>query len=491
MPNAPKPKVVTRKHLARIEREQRQRRYILLGTALVLLIVIGSIVYGILDANVFQYNQVVASVGNQTITVRDFQAAVKFQRYQAIQQYNQYLQFYYQFQGDPFGIGSQLDSMASSISDTTTMASQIVDNLVENIVIANECAKRGIVVTDAEIDDTLHTAFAYYPNGTSTPTATPTEVLTPTANATELAIVTATSTPTITPTASTTPTETPTASPTTAPATATPTSGPSETPTSGPSATPAGPTPTETVTLTPTPYTLQGYQTEVANFVKTLTPLNVNDAWLRNYIKAMLLRQKLTEAIGNEVPASQDEVWARQIVVADQATANTVETRLKNGEDFGKIASELSTDTASKSNGGVLGWVLKGTMDSKVETAVWALKVGEISQPIESSTNSWYVVQVIGHEVRPLTSDQLTTARSTAFSNWLTAQTTAPDVKKYQAVWSAKIPVDPSFTPVVLPTQAPAPTTAPVETTSPASPQTTPVETPQAPQPTSAATATP
>ncbi len=485
MPNAPKPKVVTRKHLARIEREQRQRRFILLGTALVLLIVIGSIVYGILDANVFQYNQVVASVGNQTITVRDFQAAVKFQRYQAIQQYNQYLQFYYQFSGDPFGIGSQLESMASSISDTTTAASQIVDNLVENIVIANECAKRGIVVTDAEIEETLHTAFAYYPNGTSTPTATPTEVLTRTANATELAIVTATSTPTITPTATTTPTETPTTTPTTAPATATPTSGPS--------ATPIGPTPTETVTLTPTPFTLQGYQTEVANFVKTLTPFNVNETWLRNYIKAMLLRQKLTEAIGNEVPASQDEVWARQIVVADQATANTVETRLKNGEDFGKIASELSTDTASKTNNGDLGWVLKGTMDSKVETAVWALKVGEISQPIQSSSNSWYIVQVIGHEVRPLTADQLTTARSKAFSDWLTAQTSASDVKKYEAVWSAKIPTDPSFTPVVLPTQAPAavPTTAPAETTSPAAPNTTPVETPQAPQPTAAATATP
>ncbi len=161
MPNAPKQKVVTRKHLARLEREQRQRRFILLGTAIVLLVVIGSIVYGILDANVFQYNQTVASVGSQAITVRDFQEAVRFQRYQMIQQYNQYLQFYQQFSGDPFGIGSQLDSMAANITDTTTTATDVVNTLIENIVIANEAAKRGIVVTDADVDETLHSVFGY------------------------------------------------------------------------------------------------------------------------------------------------------------------------------------------------------------------------------------------------------------------------------------------------------------------------------------------
>jgi peptidyl-prolyl cis-trans isomerase D len=480
MPNAPKQKVVTRKHLARLEREKRQRRFILLGTALVLLIVIGSIIYGILDANIFQYNQAVAKVGSQVITVRDFQDAVRFQRYQMIQQYNQYLQFYQQFQGDPFGIGSQLDSMAANITDTNTTASDVVNTLVENIVIANECAKRGIVVTDAEVNDTLQSVFGYYPNGTPTPTTTPTEILTPTMNSTELAIVTLTSTPTITPTGTATATETPTATQTTEAATSTPTSGPS--------ATPEPPTETPTITPTPTPYTLQGYQTQVAGYVDNLKPINVDEAWLRSYIRAMLLRQKLTEAIGNEVPTSQDEVWARQIVVADQNTANTVETRLKNGENFGALASELSTDTATKSKGGDLGWITKGTLDSTLETAVWALKVGEISQPIQTSAG-WYIVQVIGHEVRPLTADQLTTARSKAFSDWLTAQTSAPDVKIYQNVWSAKIPVDPSFTPIVIPTQALSTSPAVVPTTE-TTPQPSPQETPQAPQPTSAPTAT-
>ncbi len=483
MPNPPKQKVVTRKHLARIEREQRQRRFILLGTALVVLIVVGSIIYGILDANIFQYNQVVASVGNQVITVRDFQEGVRFQRYQMIQQYNQYLQYYQLYQGDPFGFGSQLESLGSSIADTTTTSSQVVDTLVENIVIANECAKRGIVVTDAEVDQTIQSAFGYYPSGSPTPTTTPTVILTATANATELAIVTATSTPTITPTGTTTPTETPTGTST---ATLTPTGA---TPTAElPTGTPTI-TSTPTITPTPTPYTLQGFQTQVANYVSTITPLKLDETYLRKYIRAVLLRQKLTEAIGSEVPTSQDEVWARQIVVADQATANTVETRLKNGEDFGKVASEVSTDTTSKTNGGDLGWVLKGTMDSKVETAVWALKVGETSQPIQGST-SWYVVQVIGHEVRPLTADQLSTARSSAFTTWLNSQTSAADVKKYESVWSVKIPVDPSFTPIVIPTQA-VPTSPAVLPTTETTPQPAPQETPQAPQPTVAPSATP
>ncbi len=296
-------------------------------------------------------------------------------------------------------------------------------------------------------------------------------------NPTEIAIITLTPTPTITPTGTATATETPTPTPTTEPATATP-GGPTNTP-GGPTATPSGPTATPTVTSTPTPYTLQGYQTQVASYMNNLKPINIDETWLRSYVRASLLRQKLTEAIGNEVQATQDQVWARQIVVADQTTANTVKTRLKNGEDFAKVASDLSTDTTTKTTGGNLGWVTKGTLDSTLETAVWALKVGEISQPIQASAG-WYVVQVIGHEVRPLTADQLTSARSKAFSDWLTAQTSAPDVKKYESVWTAKIPVDPSFTPIVIPTQ-PVATSPVVVPTSATTPQPSPQETPPAP----------
>jgi len=53
--------------------------------------------------------------------------------------------------------------------------------------------------------------------------------------------------------------------------------------------------------------------------------------------------------------------------------------RAKAGEDFGKLAKELSEDTATAPQGGDLGFVGKGEMVPQFEEAVFALKMGEIS----------------------------------------------------------------------------------------------------------------
>jgi len=59
--------------------------------------------------------------------------------------------------------------------------------------------------------------------------------------------------------------------------------------------------------------------------------------------------------------------------------------RAKAGEDFGKLAKELSEDTATASQGGDLGFVGKGEMVPQFEEAVFALKKGEISsQPVRT-----------------------------------------------------------------------------------------------------------
>jgi peptidyl-prolyl cis-trans isomerase D len=59
--------------------------------------------------------------------------------------------------------------------------------------------------------------------------------------------------------------------------------------------------------------------------------------------------------------------------------------RAKAGEDFAKLARELSEDTATASQGGDLGFVGKGEMVPQFEEAAFALKKGEISpQPVRT-----------------------------------------------------------------------------------------------------------
>jgi peptidyl-prolyl cis-trans isomerase D len=68
-----------------------------------------------------------------------------------------------------------------------------------------------------------------------------------------------------------------------------------------------------------------------------------------------------------------------------KATVEEAIRRAKAGEDFGKLARELSEDTATAPKGGDLGFVGKGEMVPSFEAAVFALKKGEITpEPVRT-----------------------------------------------------------------------------------------------------------
>jgi len=59
--------------------------------------------------------------------------------------------------------------------------------------------------------------------------------------------------------------------------------------------------------------------------------------------------------------------------------------RIRKGEDFAKLAKEESEDPGSAKQGGDLGFFGKGVMDPAFEKATFALKKGEVSEPVRSS----------------------------------------------------------------------------------------------------------
>lgn len=61
-----------------------------------------------------------------------------------------------------------------------------------------------------------------------------------------------------------------------------------------------------------------------------------------------------------------------------------VKEKVLSGEDFAKLAKELSEDYGSAKEGGELGWVERGTMVPEFEAAVFRMKPGELSRIIES-----------------------------------------------------------------------------------------------------------
>ena len=139
----------------------------------------------------------------------------------------------------------------------------------------------------------------------------------------------------------------------------------------------------------------------------------------------------------------QEQVWARHILVSDETTAKSVYAQLSAGADFATLAVTFSIDTGTKDKGGDLGWFGKGVMVVEFETAAFALEIGQISQPVQTS-KGWHIIQVLGHEIRPLTDSEFTTAVSTVFNKWLTDQRTGATIIVSDN-WAGNTPVLPSL----------------------------------------------
>jgi foldase protein PrsA len=74
-----------------------------------------------------------------------------------------------------------------------------------------------------------------------------------------------------------------------------------------------------------------------------------------------------------------------------------VQEKLKSGEDFAALAKSYSEDTASKENGGDIGFISAGQTIKEFEDAAFALKVGEVSDIVET-TYGYHLIKATDHK---------------------------------------------------------------------------------------------
>lgn len=82
-----------------------------------------------------------------------------------------------------------------------------------------------------------------------------------------------------------------------------------------------------------------------------------------------------------------------ETVVAKEKSAQAIAVRAKKGEDFGKMAKELSEDPSAKENSGDLDFFGKEQMVPEFSDAAFAMKKGEISEPVRSQFG-YHVIKV-------------------------------------------------------------------------------------------------
>jgi hypothetical protein len=151
---------------------------------------------------------------------------------------------------------------------------------------------------------------------------------------------------------------------------------------------------------------------------------DLSDKEYRQMIEAALLSRWVSDGFVRAAPEAADQVRIRQIQVGAQEDADRVVERLAAGEDFATVAKEMSSDTATKDAGGEKGWVTMEELDPSYAAKVFALEVGQRSEPLEG-TGGFLIVEVEEEQAgRPLETAQRSAVGSRYYSLWLAEQRT-------------------------------------------------------------------
>jgi peptidyl-prolyl cis-trans isomerase C len=145
------------------------------------------------------------------------------------------------------------------------------------------------------------------------------------------------------------------------------------------------------------------------------------------FARNKLLMERLLQSVGKEAltddamhkvydeavkqMGQEQEVHARHILIratpGDEKASkdaedkiNAIIARLKKGEDFAKVAAEVTEDPSGKANGGDLGYFAKEQMVPEFSDVAFKLEKGQMSEPVKTQFG-WHVLKVEDKREKP------------------------------------------------------------------------------------------
>lgn len=332
-------------------------------------------------------DNVVAIIDGTNITLDEFQEAVRYKRFDTLQEYN-YMAYLYSMYNIPLdeSVTKQYETILSEDSKKD-FGQQVINQLVYNKILEAEAEKAGITVSDEELNQTLKEMFGFSEEDTAAGESN-TEIDTlPDAGLTDI-------------------------------------------------------TPPE-----PEVNKDAEFQAAFDNYFSMTVGDLFSKDFFKNQIYYSLLESKLLETtvFANEVFESE-MVSARHILVDTEEIAQEVLDKLKSGEDWNALAAEYSKDTSNKDNGGDLGWFTRGSMVLPFEEAAFALEPGEISEPVKTDFG-YHIIASDGKETRPLEDEALNNAKYAVYKTWYEKVTSEYELETFDT-WVDSIPMEPAFEPI-------------------------------------------
>lgn len=470
-----------RQYMTQAQKEAMYQRWLYIGLA----VAAGLIVLALGAGAIWQYqimpNQVLATVNGEDITRRDYW------KYQNISYYNQarvYENMARESTGDQQSqlllYSTQLDAARGDIEGSTEVNEATLTQMIEDKLYIQAAEEQGVDMSNPVLMQTALNTWAPTDSPLVTPIPSPTmipqraEWATSTAEAQQTA-------------------QAEQAALLGTPVAATPIVDGSPVAVGTPAGTPgAAGTPVGTPDATPDMAVVQSnaesdYQVFLTDVLKD-TGLSEQE-YLDLFAKPQVARAHVNAKLVEDVPQSAPQVEVSHIMVGTEELANEVHTDLESGEQtFEDGAAIWSTDTATSTNGGQLGWVTDGQLPDEINAVIFDMEPGTISEPIQTPFG-WHIVTVTDKDDdRPLTTSQYDARVLEARTQFLEDQrakndissdhydpTPAPTATMFTPPMDAPTPI--VATPVMAPDMSATPVQGPI--LAPASPVASPESTPQ------------
>lgn len=189
--------------------------------------------------------------------------------------------------------------------------------------------------------------------------------------------------------------------------------------------------------------------------------LKISEADVRQYYEAhksefetVRAKHILVRFQGSSVPVRAGEKDLTDVEAL--AKAQEIRKKIQDGGDFAAIAKTDSDDAGSGANGGELPPFRHGQMVPAFEKAAFAMKPGELSEPVKSNFG-YHIIMVVSHDTKPFEEVRAD------LENRMKPEETQKAVNKVVAELQKSNPpaLDPEFFPPAAPPRPPVPVMPP------------------------------
>ena len=130
---------------------------------------------------------------------------------------------------------------------------------------------------------------------------------------------------------------------------------------------------------------------KVDEYTRKLTRKEYLDSVIKEKITDEAVKEKYVELVSEL--SGKKEIRLRHILLQSENQARNIFNKIRAGQSFENLAAKYSIDKATADKGGDLGYVIEGGLTSEFADVVESMKIGEVSDPIQTEYG-WHLVKV-------------------------------------------------------------------------------------------------